>query len=272
MEFKGGDIKGGDYGQVSPLDYSGLKRWYRADKLIYNTRGAASGCIDSGYAPGANMVIAAQVYNSNYGLCFGSGSSGTATFRIPSFDYSFLVDGSPYTVIIVSDWKSAGGGGDPGIYSTFGTNQPYAYYAMSKVNPSTAPRRRSYKGLNTTTTNRLLFDGSVVSPVPSAPVFTTAVPAGALTDICYGYGSATPNSKVMMNNQTYLTSNYLNAPLVPATIESTPALQLGGFAANGTKYWEIIIYDHTGKSKELIDYEMGNIHDLYLKTRYPGIF
>jgi hypothetical protein len=253
MEFKGAELLGVNYGQVSPVDYQGLKLWLRStDGITVNNRGAVIKWKDLSGVSG-DWSVTTQPYNEDeVGYYISYGASGTGNI-IGTLNTLMFSNGNPFSMIIVGNIIGAS------LQSNGGNKVAFGHY-------------------NTGTMQLTIGNGNSPANTPSQRMlyYSAGINSGGNSGIgkefrSYGYGSSLPQSAIYKGGILAGTGNYLNPP---GNI-SGPTTNIGflSFAANnGLKLREIILFDHLGKTRDQIESEMNTLTKLYLKPRYPSLY
>jgi hypothetical protein len=257
MEFQGGSIEGGGYGDLSPKDYPGLQAWYRATDGVEFSRGTVvrrwkdiSGndrhLLNASNAGAELAGSSGNIINTAYGLAYTQVNQTSGMSPVNSGTWhNFLYNGSPYTILIVmrsvvsnsnfifNTTTNLGGAGTIGSTSTFSTG-----------NMSLRPNNHS----SLDNFGNIAVNKNYVYNLTS-----------------YGYNNGiTPATVFSINNSPKISGNFTSSPV--------------GVTARGTLYlscinvpiYEVIIYNQTGKSQTLINFELNNLFEIYIKNRYKN--
>jgi hypothetical protein len=267
MEFKGGSLLGAKYGQLSPLDYTGLKLWVRGTDGMAFLRGNSIKQWSDLSGNGNHFITGATPYviNTIYGPSVKAGGNGSANLSLVSSlgTFNFLGNGSPNTVMFVgSSSCTISAPSSTGSFGTWGGGFTTANSTLqiAKVSPP-----------GTTNSNFVIQNAGSGSTTGSFSPATPVTRPGNLFEISH-YGNTGLPYKIAMKANGVITRRwtaYTNAP-DPAQVMTNPYLFLP--QGNASVFFEIIIYDHTGKSQLQIESEMANLSELYIKKRYPGIY
>lgn len=259
-------MEGCTYGDLSPLDFAGLKLWLRAtDGIEYQRANLVKRWNDiSGNgiylvgsdAAGGDRTAAGGIYTTPEGLAW-SADSGDSLLRFSnSTFYNFLINGSPYTLFLIYKIRDITAGGAASNIRTVpsGTNPNVGW---SQANGITSR--------HTNSANQSLYTLDVSSATAGLFVGQKVIQM----ETCYGYGSGqNPIAFLSLDGLTIKSqvSAYANPPISGDSFQASLALQ-----SIGKRYsYEYIIYDHTGKTKSQIDSEMSNLVNNYIKKRYSG--
>jgi len=243
MYLEGAKIEGFKYGGVSPLDYSGLKAWYKASdgneflkgNLINKWRDLSGN--GNHLMPQSGGTSAGELVNTVDGL---------AVTRLGASNA--LVSSNPALQQLVSD----------------GNSNSSMLIVMRTAN-TTASLSNFIRGVPNGSTNTIVFDisqpaslpririiildntGTKISIITDAPYFLPNQSA-VHTIVNYGYGSSVPTPfQYRFNNDLKTSVNYLGVPVYVPTSNF-------GILPNPLLYlFKVIIYDNTGKAHKFFD-------------------
>jgi hypothetical protein len=257
MIFKGGSIKGARYGQTNPKDYLGLEGWWKAtDGInIYRGNNVASWADQSG--KGRTLVAtnnlnvlqnsSGLLANTSWGLALSNfiGSSRLSAIGKGAW-HKFLIDGSPYTIIAVCRSASAS------LASlNIGNNNAGSLGGTASI--SINSQANSNLPIRITNHTSLDYFGYLTANQNSVYNLTG-----------YGYNNGvTPDAKFSINAILRTSGNYTSSPIT-LTHSDVLSITTAGFV------YEVIIYNHTGKTQTQIDFEMSNLYNNYIKMRYKN--
>lgn len=273
MYINGATLQGAAYGGLSPLDFSGLEGWWRTDAGVQLQSGAS---ISRWNDLSGNDRTLVGVYTNNedstrnfgivrntpYGLGMGGGD-GNGCLAVTS-DKEFqriLFNGSKMSVFIVyrvNLLSSNTGFRFIGTGSQSQSQMEGGY--LSIICPTGNQAVRSFSFSSTIANN----DISGLYQSPANYILT-------LEDL--GYVPETPllHRRMFINNELRNQVKFSGAPSNNIPSQSL-RVQYGGISGN-TPYnflYEILIYNHTGKSSEQIKTERERLYNEYLLPRYPN--
>lgn len=259
MQFRGGTIQAGRYGQTNPKDYAGLIGWwhtregltyYRGDQ-VYSLSDLSGSGTGKALMPPSGITNIGRIANTPYGLGLCSTSGGQAVSRTASNAFNFLADGSPFTFILI--YKNVNNSDSISISSSGGN--------VSSLGMNWSPA---------TTFSGTRFYNASGSSIITNGNFTEPTGNSVASMVSYGYNRGISPPMVRSHNGVVLTShNFNSAPTTPA---SSSYFQLSIIAnpTNIAYFYEMIIYNNTGKSKTQIDFEMSSLYSNYIKVKYKN--
>ena len=267
-------MEGAIYGSVSPADYVGLAGWWRAtDGITFSTGNRVSQwndisgnnrhftAMNSSYAPITTYGNLVQTANG-LGILGGDGNGLLGVLN----DYAFkamLYDGRKMGITIIYRLSALNGAGF-NFLRTSGNDYVAANagYFNIGVPANTAQTSRTVNGATT------ISNSDIVNAYPSA-VFPQS---HIFSVIDYGYDSASANlhRKSVLDNVVRTERKFSSAPT--SVFTNTPiGVQFGG-STNPATVYEIILFDHTGKTISQIDFEYQTLYTNYILPRYPNLF
>jgi len=270
MYLKGATLEGAKYGGITPLDFDGLKLWMKSSVGVTFSRGNAVASwqdISPNHinftpvgATGIPQTSAGLLVQSSYGLGYTSPGTGSNLLRadnIPHFN--FLLDGSPHTMMVVFQAATTF---QASFFGSIPLNPPTGSVATLGIGTSVTSRH--IQAVSGTSVNLYTLDVATANtPVISGSSYV-------YEEVNYGFGSG--QNPIVFNafNQVAATSRaaYTNPPTAGAGYTNPFCISQPG----GKNIYEIIMYDHTGKTKAQIDLERQRLVDEYVKQNYPNIY
>jgi hypothetical protein len=267
MEFKGGSAKGFAYGQLSPLDYTGLKLWLRATDGLTFARGNSVKQWNDLSGNGNHFTASSfpLVDNTVYGPVVKAGNSGTSGMGCisPVGTWNFLGNGSPFSFLLITGQ----------ITSTASSAQQVATRGLASAgfNNTSATAEITKNSAPSVAADYVLRNAGSGGNTGAAPTVTTPARPANFGEFTH-YGSAGTPYKYIAKSNGVLIRRWTAYTSVP-----DPAQQMGQltlFLPNGNpnSFFEWIVYDQTGKTQAQIDAEILNLSERYIKKRYPNIY
>lgn len=266
MSAQGYRMEGVQVGDLTPLDIPGTKCWLQNDAgvVFQRTNNLKSWTDSTPYQimftgadtlgnPRASAGAMYQVGNRLGYAAFG-GDSWLQALNTPPSHWNFLVNGSPYTFIC--------------LYQILNADNTGSATVVRNV-PGVQPGFSHGQGSNITSRHLNANNVSMYALDISAAAANLVVGQKVLyTETNYGYGSGavplTFNTLDGISPRTQLNA-YTVAP-DPAAVYGS---YMGIFPSSKRYLFEKIYFDHTGKTKAQIDFEMSNIITNYVKKKYP---
>lgn len=268
MSLQGVAAEGVQIGGLTPLDILGTKLWlkYNNGVVFHRTNSSIlkswtdgtpyeitfTGADTLGNArPNAGAMY--QVGNRLGYTAFG-GDSWLQALNTPPSHWNFLVNGSPYTYMC--------------IFQVINTDNNGSTTLMRSV-PSVVPSFSCGQGAGLTSRHLNAGNVSMYALDISAASAGLVVGQNVLyTETNYGYGSgATPLAFNTIDGVT--PKSQINAYAVAPDPNAVYGSYMGIFPNSKRYVFEMMFFDHTGKSKATIDFEMNNIITNYIKKEYP---
>lgn len=264
MNIQGLSLQGAGYGGLSPKDITGLKIWLKASSGVEFQLGNAvnkwndlSGN-ENHFLPlngsGSIAPYAGVLINTQAGLAL-SGLSGSGAYLtcLNLQAHNFLLDGSPYSLMLIQRVRNLEGSTTI-IRNIPQQNANSLLYQLYLPNGATVPQTVfQFRDSSANTRINVQIDTpELVSNTNNIVNFTN-----------YGYGSQAEPFHFLFNNEIKATRAYVAPPIY------TPANALSYQPNVRNAIYEIIIYDHTGKTPLQIDQEMQNLYDNYILKQYP---
>jgi len=262
MFLQGGSIQGARYGGVSPLDFNGLKFWFRASDGVDLLRGniikrwkdiSGNG---NHLVPASGKSYGLRYYNSAFGR-YVSGIAGGSTEPLNCINngvQKLLTDGSPYSVILIINTGPVNSSG--GL-----TGQPANMFPIYAIAISSNAGTRSVTRLiqNTITEIGVNANGSLNYFSDNQNLL--------VADVGYGYLTSGRDLTTWINSVPAASTDWINPPSLLA-----PPNKFAITGDTGVKFYEIIIYNHTGKDRPQINDELNKLTTEYINKRYPNFY
>ncbi len=260
MNFQGGKLQGFRYGQLSPKDNNGLQLWMRATDGVTFSRGNRMNnvwrdqssynrllalCNNQGVLQASNN--SSVIVNTAWGLAYYTSdvNYSWSAYYDGNF-HDFMINGTPFTIFLVTrtgstlglapqvNWAGSGLGGSAFLQLASAANGGIPIRATNHAS-------MDLYGYMTTNQNNIY----------------------ELT--CYGYNNGTtPNRRFLINNILRTTGSFSASPV------GLTSRGIFSFIAGQAYLYEIIIYNHAGKTAAKINEENSRIYNDYILKRYPG--
>lgn len=259
MYLNGGSLQGFVYGDLSPLDYTGLAAWYRATDGVELLRGSTisrwrdiSGNgrhltrMDNqgGAATGTvNMIVK----STSYGLAVGQVNATTGLGNLSSDPWhKFIMDGTPFTILVISRTGSNVGSAPNTTVAGAILNGAGTFTIGAQSNSNMPVRWNNHASID--------YFGYLAANQNNVYALN-----------CYGYNNGyNPDMKFFINGTVRTSGNYTSSPV---GVIPRGYLWLN---PNLSNLYEVIIYNQAGKSQLQIEFEVGNLLEIYIKKRYKN--